>query len=104
MPNKWYVGLGDASWKFDDHNGKYDIPIHFRIGKVAKLGKNNWNIFLQPSYTPRGLSKGQEGGIFVGGRDGGGGGGSTWSIKLNFTLLIEGKKLNDPILHRLSAR
>ena len=45
LPNQWYVGLGDASWKFDDHKGQYDIPIALRIGKVAKIGKHNWNIF-----------------------------------------------------------
>jgi hypothetical protein len=103
LPNQWYVGLGDVSWKFDDHKGQYDIPIALRIGKVAKIGRHSWNIFLQPSYTPPGLHKGDEGGIFLGGRDAGGGGGGSWSIKLNFTLLIPGKKLYDPILHPLSA-
>jgi hypothetical protein len=103
LPNQWFVGLGDASWKFDDHKGQYDIPIALRFGKVAKIGKHNWNIFLQPSYTPRGFRKGEEGGIFLGGRDAGGGGGSSWSIKLNFTLLVAGKKLYDPILHRLTS-
>jgi hypothetical protein len=69
---------------------------------VAKIGKHNWNIFLQPSYTPPGLHKGENGGIFLGGRDGGGGG--AWSIKLNVTLLMPGKKLYDPILHPMSTR
>ena len=78
LPNQWYVGLGDASWKFDDHKGQYDIPLALRIGKVAKIGKHNWNIFLQPSYTPSGFHKGDEGGIFLGGRDAGGGGGGSF--------------------------
>lgn len=52
----WYIGVGDLLLKFDDQNGNYNIPLNLRIGKVFTAGKQPINIFLQPEYTPRGLT------------------------------------------------
>lgn len=56
LANESYVGVGDLLWKLDDQNGNYNLPLSFRFGKVFQFGKQPINIFVQPEYTPRGLT------------------------------------------------
>ena len=75
LSNDRYVGVGDLLWKFDDHNGNYNIPLSFRVGKVFKFGKQPINIFVQPQYTPVGLTSQPT---------------AKYGIKLSVTLLLPG--------------
>ena len=54
------------------------MPICARVGKVVKLGNRPVNIFLQPSYTPKGMHSGAN---------------DEWSFKLSVTLLFPKAKL-----------
>ena len=90
LPDEWYVGWGDLLMKLDDQDGGYNLPISGRVGKVVKCGDTPVNIFVQPSYTPRGLRSGP--------------GGDIWSIKLSMSLLFPGTDLKAPILNRLHHR
>ena len=90
LPDEWYVGWGDLLMKLDDQDGGYNLPINGRVGKVVKFGDTPVNIFVQPSYTPRGLRSGP--------------GGEIWSIKLSMSILFPGADLKAPILNRLHHR
>ena len=56
LRDEWFVGIGDLVWKFSDQNDNYNIPLSLQIGKVVKAGKQPFKIFLQPEYTPAGLT------------------------------------------------
>ncbi len=90
LPDEWYVGWGDLLMKLDDQDGGYNLPINGRVGKVVKFGHTPINIFVQPSYTPRGFRSGP--------------GGDIWSIKLSMSILFPGADLKAPILNRLHHR
>jgi hypothetical protein len=70
-----YVGIGDLAWKLDDQKGNYNIPLNIRIGKVFTFGKQPLNIFLQPQYTPPGLTSQPT---------------AKYGVKLNITFLLPG--------------
>lgn len=56
LKDEWYVAIGDLLWKLDDQNRGYDIPLSFKVGRVIKAGTQPINIFIQPEYTPVGLT------------------------------------------------
>jgi hypothetical protein len=56
LKDEKYIAIGDLLWKFDDQNGNYNIPLSMKFGKVIKAGKQPINVFLQPEYTPVGLT------------------------------------------------
>ncbi|MGB3127875.1 MAG: hypothetical protein WBB95_29010 [Pseudomonas sp.] len=56
LGNEWFAGVGDLAWKFDDQDGNYNIPLSLQLGKVIKAGELPLKIFLQPQYTPAGLT------------------------------------------------
>jgi hypothetical protein len=62
-------------WKFDDQNGNYNLPLSLRMGKVFKAGKQPINIFLQPQYTPPGLTSQPS---------------AKYGVKLSITFLLPG--------------
>lgn len=52
----WQIGGGTylrtaAIWTFDLESGYYNVPISMGIGKVAKVNKTVFNIFLEPQYS-----------------------------------------------------
>ncbi|MGY8767630.1 MAG: hypothetical protein ACKVH8_04225 [Pirellulales bacterium] len=73
LPDEWYVGWGDLLWTVDDQNGKYNIPINARVGKILDVGKHKLNVFVEPFYTPSGLRKGQD---------------DEWGVVFNVTFLF----------------
>jgi len=40
-----------ASWTFDLENDDYNVPIGFGIGKILKVDKTVFNIFVEPQFT-----------------------------------------------------
>ena len=38
-------------WAFDLENETYNVPFGFGIGKVTKVGKTVFNIFIEPQFT-----------------------------------------------------
>jgi hypothetical protein len=38
-------------WIFNIETGDYNVPIGFGIGKILKVGKTVYNIFIEPQYT-----------------------------------------------------
>ncbi len=73
LPDNWYLGWGDRLWTLDTQNGDYDMAICARVGKVVSLGTHPVNIFIQPSYTPKGMHSGSN---------------DEWNIKLSVSLLF----------------
>jgi hypothetical protein len=52
----WQLGggtymRGAPVWYFDIENGTYNVPISLGIGKVVKVGKTVFNLFVEPQYT-----------------------------------------------------
>jgi len=78
LENQWYVGWGDSVMKFDDHNGRYNIPLQLQVGKVVIVGKQPINVFLQGEYIPSEFQLG---------------GGEEWGIKISITPLLPGLKI-----------
>ena len=69
----WYAGWGDLPFTFNwKRDGKAEIPINLRIGKVQKFGDLPMNIFFEPFYTI----------------DHEGLGSPSWGAKINVTLLF----------------
>ena len=75
LKNEKYIGVGDLLWKLDDQNGNYNFPLSIRFGKVFKAGKQPINVFLQPEYTPSGLTSLPS---------------AKYGLKLNITFLLPG--------------
>ena len=71
----WYTGWGDDLWAFNTESGNFDMPLQLRLGKVHKIGKHNYNIFVTGAYTPDDLRKGPA---------------PEWGIKFSISLLIPG--------------
>ena len=40
-----------AIWVFDLENSEYNVPIGFGIGKILKVDKTVFNIFVEPQFT-----------------------------------------------------
>lgn len=59
----------------DLSTGDFDLPLNVRVGRVFKIGDQAINMFIQPSYTPKGFQSG---------------GRTEWSVKLNATFIIPG--------------
>ena len=52
----WQLGGGTylraaPIWAFDLENDTYNIPFGFGIGKVTKVGRTVFNIFIEPQFT-----------------------------------------------------
>lgn len=52
----WQLGKGTylrgaPIWAFNIENKAYSIPIGLGIGKVVKVGKTIYNMFIEPQYT-----------------------------------------------------
>jgi len=52
----WQLGKGTylrgaPIWYFDLHNKTYSVPIGLGIGKVVKVDKTMFNMFIEPQYT-----------------------------------------------------
>ena len=54
----WFWQIGDGVylrtaplWIFNIETGDYNVPIGFGIGKILKVGKTVYNIFIEPQYT-----------------------------------------------------
>jgi hypothetical protein len=56
LHDEWFVGIGDLAWKISDQNDNYNFPLSLQVGKVVKAGELPLKIFLQPEYTPAGLT------------------------------------------------
>lgn len=78
LEDEWYVAIGDLLWKFDDQNRGYHIPLSFKVGRVIKAGTQPINIFLQPEYTPPGLTTSPTA--------------AKYGIKLSVSFLLPGAK------------
>ncbi len=60
----WQLGGGTylrtaAIWSFDLESGYYNIPISMGIGKVVKVEKTVFNIFIEPQYSVAHYGAGQ---------------------------------------------
>jgi hypothetical protein len=71
----WYTGWGDDLWQFNTESGNFDMPLQLRLGKVQKIGRHNYNLFVTGAYTPDGLRQGPA---------------PEWGIKLSISLLVPG--------------
>ena len=71
----WYTGWGDDLWQFNTESGNFDMPLQWRLGKVHKICKHNYNIFVTGAYTPDDLRQGPA---------------PEWGIKLSISLLLPG--------------
>ncbi|MEK6237498.1 MAG: hypothetical protein N2C14_22555 [Planctomycetales bacterium] len=78
LPDQWYVRWGELNWSIDTDTGNYNLPLNAAVGKVAEIGGQKLNIFVQPFYTPDSLRSGPA---------------SEWGVKLNVTFLFPDKKL-----------
>jgi hypothetical protein len=38
-------------WAFDLRTGHYNVPFGFGIGRVTKVGRSVFNIFIEPQFT-----------------------------------------------------
>lgn len=52
----WQLGGGTylraaPIWAFDLENDTYNVPFGFGIGKVTKIGRTVFNIFIEPQFT-----------------------------------------------------
>lgn len=65
----WYLGLQDVPWAYT--NGKWNVPIGPRFGKVTKLGSQHLNVFGGTYYNPVNTD-----------------GTAKWSFKLSVSLLF----------------
>jgi len=71
----WYTGWGDDLWQFNTETGNFDMPLQLRLGKVLKLCRHSYNVFVTGAYTPDELRKGPA---------------PEWGIKLSVSVLIPG--------------
>ncbi len=60
----WQIGGGTylrstGTWIFDLEGGTYNVPVGLGIGKVLKVGKVVFNIFLEPQYSVFSYGAGQ---------------------------------------------
>ncbi len=60
----WQLGGGTylrstGVWTFDLNSGSYNIPIGLGIGKVIKMGRTVFNIFIEPQYSVFAYGAGQ---------------------------------------------
>ena len=69
----WYVGGPDVPQLYDFKTNNWTLALGPRVGKVTKFGKQNVNLFIQPTYNP--LDHDDEVA-------------AEWTIKLNLTLLF----------------
>jgi hypothetical protein len=67
----WYAGWGDLAMEFNWRNGKQNLPLCAKVGKIVHIGKVPFNIFVQPFYTVAHDGPTPE-----------------WGVKLNVTLLL----------------
>ena len=69
----WYASVPDVPQTYDFMTDNWTLAIGPRVGKVTKFGKQNVNLFIQPTYNP--LDHDDEVA-------------AEWTIKLNLTLLF----------------
>ena len=50
LPRGWYV-RSTGIWTFDVKHGEYYIPLGLGAGKATKVGRNIYNLFIEPQWT-----------------------------------------------------
>lgn len=50
LPQGWYV-RSTATWTFDLQKNDYYIPVGLGAGKAWRVGKNIFNVFVEPQWT-----------------------------------------------------
>jgi hypothetical protein len=49
----WYVGIGDFIWNYDwEDDGGWTIPLGLQLGKIARIGKYNYNLSVELLWVP----------------------------------------------------
>jgi hypothetical protein len=52
MFGKTYLGVGDFVWSHDwSSKGVWNIPLGLQLGRIARLGKYNYNLSIEVEYT-----------------------------------------------------